>query len=82
MRRSVRQAPNAASTRPPHRTAARRAVIWPTYHVVSVPAIMGAPGAIAIVPWIFMQVIVSRERAHMPRRVQMQLREGGRSVRS
>jgi len=47
-------------------TAGRRAVIWPTYHVVSVPAIMGAPSAIAIVPWIFMQAIVSRERAHMP----------------
>jgi hypothetical protein len=27
---------------------------------------MGAPGAIAIVPWIFMQAIVSPERAYMP----------------
>jgi hypothetical protein len=40
-------------------------VICSTYHVVSVPAIMGVSGALAIVPWIFMQAIVSRQRAHM-----------------
>jgi hypothetical protein len=40
--------------------------IWPTYHVVSFPAIMGVHGTIATMPWIFMQAIISRERAHMP----------------
>ena len=38
----------------------------PTYHVVSVPAILGVHGTIASVPWIFMQAIEPRERAHMP----------------
>jgi hypothetical protein len=49
-----------------YRTAGRRALIWPTYHVVSVPAITGVHGTIASVPWIFMQAILSRERAHLP----------------
>ena len=36
-------------------------------HVVSVPAIMGVHGMMASVACIFMQAIVFRERAHMPR---------------
>jgi hypothetical protein len=47
--------------------AARRAVIWPTYHVVSVPAITGVHGTIATEAWIFMKAIVFRERPHLPR---------------
>jgi hypothetical protein len=69
---ATEQAICVATLRPTPRTrgrisAGRRAVIWSTYHVVSIPAIMGTPGAITIVPWIFMQAIVSRERAHVPR---------------
>jgi hypothetical protein len=51
---------------PPSISAGRRALIWPIYHVVSVPAIMGIHGTIASVPWIFMQSIVSPQCAHMP----------------
>jgi hypothetical protein len=41
-------------------------VIWPIHHVASVPAIMGIHGTIASVPWIFMQTVVSPERAQVP----------------
>lgn len=40
---------------------------WRAYHVVSVPPIIGVPDTIASVACIFMQAIVFRERAHMPR---------------
>jgi hypothetical protein len=38
---------------------------WPTYHFVCVPGIVGHHGTIASVFWIFMQAIVSPERALM-----------------
>jgi hypothetical protein len=37
----------------------------PTCYVVSVPAIVGVHRTIAIVPWIFMQAIMSQKRAHI-----------------
>ena len=60
-------------------SAVPRALIWPTYHVASVPAIMGVHGTIASLSWIFMQAIVPRERAHMPHRARA--RSGGSSAR-
>src|SRR5215469_8515121 len=45
-------------------TAGRRALIWSACHFVCVPAIMGVHGTIASEPWIFIQGIASRERAH------------------
>jgi hypothetical protein len=51
---------------PTHNWAGRRALFGSAYHVVSVPAIMSVHDTIAIVSWIFMQTIVSRERAVMP----------------
>src|SRR5215469_5042429 len=47
-------------------TAGRRALIWSACHFVCVPAIMGVHGTTASEPWIFIQGIASRERAHMP----------------
>jgi hypothetical protein len=47
-------------------TAGWRAVIWPTYLVVSVPVIIGIRGTLASEPRIFIQAIVPPERAHMP----------------
>jgi hypothetical protein len=39
----------------------------PTHYIVNVPAIVGVHRTIAVVPGIFMQAIVSPERALMPR---------------
>jgi hypothetical protein len=44
-------------------SAGRRALIWPTYHFVYAPGIVGHGGTIASVFWIFMQAIASPGRA-------------------
>jgi len=81
---SQRQAQNAhiwrrtrladESARATHNGGSARAY-WPSYRVVSVPAIMSIHGTTASASWISMQTIVSQERAHMPHRVRA--RSGG-----
>jgi hypothetical protein len=46
------------SSRDVRQNGGRPAVIYATYHVVSVPAITDVHGTIASVAWIFMQTIV------------------------
>ena len=52
----------------------------PTCYVVSVLAIVDVHRTIAIVPWIFMQAIVSQKRAHMPLRHEVAPCEGTRGL--